>query len=366
MMRMFNIKNFRIMAIFDLDALSTEFPDNRIVLINGSELVCYPKVVQPENCSEDNLSLDKSGEYLTVGSKPMAKKVAPNKDELKDFFYKNAFFFFRNAHRILNDSRMFLAPVPVQSGLAYTGTSGFHFPTLGIYIEWWLNCDAKVTKDRNGRDALTCRIAGSPLSGSNHCTCVYPDGKIGDISYSPFINVWSTFMTINNRYTKAKQMYEAYTLHEVVDLLQAAGQSRESELETQLDIAEGNSNILKRLYSDLKEQYNKLQNDYNELGILHYKEELDVFRVEYRTRKHNVELEIKSLATSKAELKSQMKQGNINNVEYQQAITPLTKRKNELEQDLTTFKSEKIVHLVKKGHITYSQIDKYINQEDDK
>lgn len=206
------------MAIVDLDALSTEFPDNRIVLINGSELVCYPKVVQPEIYSEDKLSLDKSGEYLTVGSKPVVKKAETDKDELKDFFYKNAFLFFRNAHRILNDSRMFLAPIPVQSGLAYTGTSGFHYPTLGVYIEWWLNCDANVTKDRKGRDALTCRIAGSPLSGSNHCTCVYPDGKIGDISHSPFINVWSTFMKINKRYTKAKQMYEAYTLTEVVDI----------------------------------------------------------------------------------------------------------------------------------------------------
>ena len=354
------------MAIVDLDALSTEFPDNRIVLINGSELVCYPKVVQPEIYSEDNLSLDKSGEYLTVGSKPVVKNAETGKDEMKDFFYKNAFLFFRNAHRILNDSRMFLAPVPVQSGLAYTGTSGFHYPTLGVYIEWWLNCDANVTKDRKGRDALTCRIAGSPLSGSNHCTCVYPDGKIGDISHSPFINVWSTFMKINKRYTKAKQMYEAYTLTEVVDILLAAGQSHESELETQLDIAEGNTNILKRLYCSLKEQYNKLQNQYKDLGILHYKEELEAFRVEYRTRKHNAELEMESLAAARGEFKSQMKQGIINNVEYQHAITPLTRRRKAIEHDLITFRAEKEVALVKKGHITYSQIDNYLNQDDEK
>ncbi len=353
------------MAIIDLDALSSEFPNNRIVLINGSELVCYPKVVQPESFSEDNLSLDKSGEYLTVGSKTVLNDKT-DKDELKDFFYKNAFLFFRNAHRILNDSRMFLAPVPVQSGLAYTGNSGLHYPTLGIYIEWWLNCEENITKDKNGRDALTCRIAGSPLSGSNHCTCVYPDGKTGDISHYPFINVWSSFMKINKRYTKAKQMYEAYTLHEVAELLLDAGQSRESELETQLDIAEGNTNKLRRLYSRLKERFNKLQCQYNDLGILYYKEELEEFRVEYRKRKHDGEMEIKSLAFAQAEFRSQMKQGLINNVEYQHAITPLTRRRKAIEHELITFRAEKSLALVKKGHITYSQIDNYINQDDKK
>jgi len=32
---------------------------------------------------------------------------------------------------------MFLCPIYMQSGLAYTGSSGFEKPTLGIYIEWW-------------------------------------------------------------------------------------------------------------------------------------------------------------------------------------------------------------------------------------
>lgn len=224
------------MAIVDINALSAELPDNRIMLINGSELVCYPKVVQPTVYSEDNLSLDGSGEFLTLGSKRAAKKGTTEKDELEDFFYKNAFLIFHNAQRILSDSRMFLAPVPIRNGLAYTGTSGLNCPTLGVYVEWWLNCEANITKDKKGRDALTCHIAGSPLSGSNHCTCVYPDGKTGDISHYPFINVWSTFMKINKRYTKAKQMYEAYTLPEVVDILMAEGESRESDLETQLDI----------------------------------------------------------------------------------------------------------------------------------
>lgn len=341
-------------------ALSTEFPDNRIVLINGSELVCYPKVVRPDIYCEDKLSLDRSGKYLVVGSKPAAKREAAEKDELSDFFFKNAFLFYRNAHRILNDSRMFLAPVPVQNGLMYTGASGFRRPTLGVYVEWWLNCDTDITKDKEGRDALTCYMVGSPFSGSNKCTCAYPDGETAGISHSNFFNLWSSFISINTRYTKAKQKYEAYSLPEVVELLLAADESRESELETQLDIAMGHENKLKRSYSRLKEQYDKLQAQYNDLTIRHYKSELEEFRTEYQARKQKAEQEKESLAKARAEFKAQMKHGKINNVEYQHAITPLTRRRKAIEHELIMFRAERTVALVKRGHITYSQIDKYI------
>lgn len=344
----------------EIDALPAEFADNHIVLINGSELACYPKVAQPDSFSDDNLTLDKSGKYLVVGSKPAARNDMAKKNMQSDFFFKNAFLFYRNAHRILNDSRMFLAPVPVQNGLMYTGASGFRRPTLGVYVEWWLNCETDITKDKEGRDALTCYIVGSPMSGSNKCTCVYPDGEIAGISHSHFYNVWTSFISINTRYTKAKQKYEAYTLQEVVDILLAAGESRESELETQLDIAMGRENKLKRSYSRLKEQYDKLQAQYNDLTIRHYKSELEEFRTEYQARKQKAEQEKESLAKARAEFKAQMKQGKINNVEYQHAITPLTRRRKAIEHELIMFRAERTVALVKKGHVTYSQIDKYI------
>lgn len=102
------------------------------------------------------------------------------------------------------------------------------------------------------------------------------------------------------------------------------------------------------MYCSLKKQYYKLQNQYKDLIILHYKKELEAFRVEYRTIKHNAELEIESLAAARGEFKSQLKQGIINNVEYQHAITPLTKRRKAIEHDLITFRAEKEVALVKK------------------
>jgi len=93
-----------------------------------------------------------------------------------DFFAKHAFFFLEKADEIFSDSRMFLAPVPVTNGLAYTGT--FEQATLGIYIEWWLNCKEDVRHDSDGNDALTFKISGSPLSGANACLCVSRDASV--------------------------------------------------------------------------------------------------------------------------------------------------------------------------------------------
>lgn len=315
----------------------SELTEHCIVLMNGTKLVCYPKF------------------------EPADRKTTTEYVDLESHFYDNAFLFFHNAHRILSDSRMFLAPVPVQSGMAYSGTSGFCNPTLGVYVEWWLNCMIDMTKDNNGNPALTCRIAGSPLSGSNRCTCVYPNGERQSITHHPFRDVWSSFTRINNRYTKAKAMYEAYTLDEVVELLLAGGVSREAELETRLDIAEGNAKAMKGTISRLQSAHERLLKQYEELVMLHFRKDLDELRVEYRAKKDKAEQEIAKLKIAKSEYKLQLSQGAITNVEYQRAITPLTRRKKEIEHELRLFEIDKTRALVSTGHITLSKINEYID-----
>ena len=68
---------------------------------------------------------------------------------------------------------MFLTPLPFENNLAYTGSSGLRNATLGVYLEWWSECERAVIKKDGGEvQALTYFIAGSPLSGSNHCSAV--------------------------------------------------------------------------------------------------------------------------------------------------------------------------------------------------
>ena len=116
--------------------------NHHITLLNGRELVCFPKV-EPSTPIDNRMKLDTTGQYLTIGRrKPVVKRTPPEVEQQRQqdvkFFTDHAFFFLDHRKQILNDSRMFLAPVPVQSGMAYIGTSGFNSPTLGVYIEWWL------------------------------------------------------------------------------------------------------------------------------------------------------------------------------------------------------------------------------------
>ena len=163
--------------------------------------------------------MDHTGQYLTIGSQKPTPVPKPTVEEQRQLFISNAFYLLAHKERILSDSRMFLCPVSIQNGIAYTGTSGFHNPTLGVYLEWWSLVKETMCTDRKGRRSLVYQIAGSPLSGSNRCGAVREDGKTETVSLSPFIDYWPPFMRLNQRYTEAKQLYQAYTLQEVLDIL---------------------------------------------------------------------------------------------------------------------------------------------------
>lgn len=212
---------------FDITMMETKendicHPDGKILLLNGNVLDCYPKSDPSAVIQKDRLELDRTGEYLRVG-KPLGKKPAGEsreKEDWEDLFFKEAFFLFENKDRILSDSRMFLTPLPFRNGLAYTGSSGLNNATLGIYMEWWDSCEKAVIKYNGEVIALTYHIAGSPLSGSNHCSAVTRKGQSVTVQFqNPFYDIWGSFMQINQRYAEAKQIYQAYSLEETIAIL---------------------------------------------------------------------------------------------------------------------------------------------------
>lgn len=137
------------------------------------------------------------------------------------FFAQNAFFLLKNADKIFADSRMFLSPIPVESGLAYVGNSGFCHPVLGAYLEWWLHGNGGRVTDHNGKERLVLKVSGSPLSGVNTCPATDAEGNIEHLCMRPFSTVCHSFIQHNQRYKAAKCGYEAYALEEVVKRLRA-------------------------------------------------------------------------------------------------------------------------------------------------
>lgn len=197
-----------------------------LTLMNGIVLDCYP-LKHTEARVDNEMRLDTTGKYLSIGKskhrRDAASKTDKEKEKEKKLFLNNAFLFLQNKDRIMSDSRMFLCPVPIQNGLAYTGTAGFNHPTLGVYLEWWLCCEkARIHKD-NKTKWLVYFISGSPLSGANKCGIVNEKGDIDSEFLCPFSPVWMSFTSINKRYDEAKSLYQAYTLEEVVNKLEEVG-----------------------------------------------------------------------------------------------------------------------------------------------
>jgi hypothetical protein len=197
--------------------------EHYIELTDGTRIEAFPKAEQPETIKEDKLALDTTGEYLQIGHRKREAKRAKERNTIAqhrgELLCRNLHHLIAESDTILSDSQMFLAPVPIQNGLAYFGTSGFHNPTLGVYIEWWKHYKCAWVIDKFGVKQPLIYIAGSPLSGANKCAYVGAEGICYGVSTTKFASVWQSFVTVNTRYTEAKQRYVAYTLEEVIEKL---------------------------------------------------------------------------------------------------------------------------------------------------
>lgn len=154
--------------------------EHYIELIDGTRIEAFPKAEHIETIKEDRLALDTTGEYLQVGSRKRMPKRTTERDIIAqqrgELLCRNLHRLIAESDKILSNSRMFLAPVPIQNGLAYFGTSGFHNPTLGVYIEWWKHYKCAWVIDEFGVKQPLIYIAGSPLSGANRCAYVGAEG----------------------------------------------------------------------------------------------------------------------------------------------------------------------------------------------
>ena len=339
----------------------SEFPENKIILLDGRTLDCFP-VAKKEEVIDDSMQLDTTGRYLSVRGKKLAPtpQTPPAVELLRELFVKNAFYLLAHKERILSDSRMFLCPVHVQNGLAYTGTSGFHHPILGVYIEWWLNCEGALQTDKKGCRTMVYQLAGSPLSGANRCGVVNEKGKTDVVSLSSFSSYWSPFMKINQRYTEAKYKYEAYTLQQVLDILE-----RES-LEEVSYVHTIETEFMKRQILALNEKVEQLQKDcshwhakYLETIMKYNDTKARELYAEYETFETEVNAEIDGLREQKKVLKASLKSGKINNKAYQRQLMPLLKRIQDLKAKLDLFKHSRVKEVFLDGEITFSMIEQH-------
>lgn len=319
----------------------------KITLINGSQLECFPIALPSEESISGEFSLDSTGQYLQVGKmshfvtdKELTKRHEQEAIDAK-LFYEHAHLFLANADKILSDSRLFLAPVHIVNGLAYTGTSGFRKPTLGVYIEWWIyHKDASI--DAKGRPIWF--ISGSPLSGSNACSAVDRIGKTHRAQLNgSFLAVWRAFVKVNNRYNEFKGRYMAYDLQEAIDILEGTTDLQQFfKLHLRLEKVRYDNyivnlkNALKQARELSLEYKSKIQSlifqQHREEATNYYKRCVNLQTIARLAREYFYEQRI--------ELRKALRGGSIDNITYQRTLTPLRKKAKEAENQCCEYERE--------------------------
>jgi hypothetical protein len=294
-------------------------PDGKIQLLDGRVLDCYP--LEDSNILQRVIVRDDEEEK-----------------ELLRLFLDNAFVLLANRERILSDSRMFLCPLPFcRNGLAYTGTSGFQRPTLGIYLEFWMTCDQACWVDDNDGKWLLHHIAGSPLSGSNRCRFVNERGEERIVQVSEFKKVWTTFMDINRRYADAKVEYEVYSLREVLGILEDEGAKERVEENTHIFFLERTVEDLRCRLTAMKDYAHKVHEQWHE-ALMEWKcEDLRAFWAEYLKRKTDADDQLAQIREERLALKRLLKSGEISNAEYQNRWMPLHRKLDDIKFGVNNF-----------------------------
>lgn len=161
---------------------------NEITLLDGRTLSCSPRQERVETRWRES-----------------EEALSENKRQFRD----NVHRFIRHADTILSDSRLFLSPVGF-----YTSIGPTAMPCLGAFVEWWLNCE-EYSRDESGNPIYS--ISGNPMTGSSGCGSVDAAGNLHRaVLRHRLIEVVKSFNRIANRYRRAAEECEAYTLEQVL------------------------------------------------------------------------------------------------------------------------------------------------------
>lgn len=280
----------------------------------------------------------------------------------RDCFLRNAFLFLDNAERILGDPRISLARVSVSNGLAYMGA----FPTacIGVYLDWWLNSGLEeILHDNEGRKALTWSVSGSPLSGMNSCSCVYPDGSIATISHGSFGKIWKSFLDANKRCRPEGETVELFSIEEVAEILKTGATSEEDILHARLAVQKSISSRLRFNLNQIFGRYMDVCNRYESMCLKYHKDELSAFRTDLLRMTTDTEKKLQAIAEEVTASRKEYREGTKGKEEHTKLMTELNKRRSDIERELKNFKADGIARLTADGELTTELIESYLSSK---
>ena len=355
-------------------------PEGAIRLLDGTILTCYPKPEreeQPSNESQpeeemqqteevvaDELPLETTGRHFGMGRRRIVPKPEA-KEVLHQLFIDNAFYLLAHRERILQDSRMFLTPVSVQNKLAYTESPGMDAPTIGVYLEWWSSCLGSMVFSKSGRMSLIYELTGSPHSKVTSGRQLYENGETEPIHSYGHVQYWESLIEINKRYNEAKQIYQAYTLQELLDILheEDGGEkdftSNVRELFLRHHIAE-----LKTYIEYLYEEFSIRMKRWTHAELRLHDDEVCQIYADYKALEQRVVPQIEELRSQKQSLKRQFRSEQLTPRSYQFALKTVKAQTYQLEGQLSSFEYKVQWRFRDEGMISIQDICAYVQNKD--
>ena len=314
----------------------------------------------------DSSGLDTTGHFLSIQKKPVPAPRSEEQLRQEKLFTDNAFLFLANYSRILSDSRMFLAPVYVRNGLAYSGY--LQTATLGGYIELWLNCPSSVVFGREDRMSLVWFISGSPMSGANACSVVDEDGNRRTEAISTFYKLWTRFANIAGYYKDAKTKFEAYTLEEVVAILKRETSERDYRWNirwvynfTRGSKLQEENDILRARCSDAETRRDDYQKKWYNALFLSRKERTVEFYRSYMQHEEERRTQENALKEEKSALKHKLRNNELSNKEYQISLRAVQDELSEIsrtgEKELEDGIASLFPELLRPGEESWKKFD---------
>ena len=144
----------------------------------------------------------------------MKKKKVFNEEQ--KLFMESAWLLYNNRDYILSNPCMAYAPINMPNGLMYCGDKAFKGATIGVYLDWWQECEKAVVTDEDGHRHLIVYFGGSELSGWNKCHMVDEDGIVSETRVQGFPTLWRPFSRTCHRYANSEKPVEPYCLAEVI------------------------------------------------------------------------------------------------------------------------------------------------------
>ena len=350
------------------ESVEERHPEGAIRLMDGTILTCYPKpeevLQQSEEVVADELPLETMERHFGMGRRRIAPKPEA-KEVLRQSFIDNAFYLLAHRERILQDSRMFLTPVSVQNKLAYTESPGMDAPTIGVYLEWWSSCLGSMVLSKSGRMSLIYELTGSPHSKVTSGRQLYENGETEPIHSYGHVQYWESLIEINKRYSEAKQIYQAYTLQELLDILhEEDGGEKDFTSNVRERFLRHHIAELKAYIEYLYEEFSIRKKRWTHAELRLHDDEVRQIYADYKALEQRVTSEIEELRRQKQSMKRQLKSGQLAPRSYQDALKTVKTQTYQLEGQLSSFEYKVQWRFRDEGMISIQDICAYVENKD--